>query len=500
VISGNASNGILINSGSLISDSEIGTDSTGSIDLGNTLLGISATGSNNTIQFSTISGNGSAGIGLLGNNNEISFSYIGTNPTGATLGNDADGVLIQNGFNNTASGNSIAFNGANRIRIIGKAIGNSVGENDIYSNTALGIELGSDGITPNDPGDTDFGPNGLQNYPVLTSAIRDASIVSVEGTLNSLPNTEFTIDAYWNTSCDPSGFGEGEHNRTFGQIQEITDSNGNLSFQISFSLEDVPVGSFFTAVATRRAGGVNADSSEFSSCIQEVNSDEPTCTLDPSYALVELGGQISVKATILDGIGNPLPGAPIRFSYSGSDGAQGNEHRVTNSQGEAFTSQFLSLVPYSLDVDADGSNFSCNFSSIIEWRIVCEEIARSEKSTLITDDLQRFVQHPRLTGYRKQLLWHTAEALLLFNEKDLGIQIDAVMAEFAESISALSDGGTALIDTTSWRMLQDLIASFEQKATPEFKKVLNNLRNDLHDPQFQREIGLIVAHELKIER
>ena len=75
----------------------------------------------------------------------------------------------------------------------------------------MGVDLslsypGGDGPTPNDPLDADTGPNNLQNYPVLTGATQ----TTVAGTLNSTPNTTFTLEFFSNTECDPSGYGEGE--------------------------------------------------------------------------------------------------------------------------------------------------------------------------------------------------------------------------------------------------------------------------------------------------
>ena len=44
-------------------------------------------------------------------------------------------------------------------------------DHSIFQNGGLGIDLGEDGATPNDDGDT--GPNNLQNVPDLSTAVID---------------------------------------------------------------------------------------------------------------------------------------------------------------------------------------------------------------------------------------------------------------------------------------------------------------------------------------
>ena len=90
--------------------------------------------------------------------------------------------------------------------------GNDFNANSIFSNNQLGINLegGSQngfGVTANDSGDADNGPNKLQNYPVLTSANSQAVI---QGSLNSVANRAYRIDFYSSPAADPSGFGEGQ--------------------------------------------------------------------------------------------------------------------------------------------------------------------------------------------------------------------------------------------------------------------------------------------------
>ena len=53
----------------------------------------------------------------------------------------------------------------------------------------------------NDPGDTDTGPNGFQNYPLITSVVYGASSTTVNGTLSSAPSTIYDVDFYGNPAC-----------------------------------------------------------------------------------------------------------------------------------------------------------------------------------------------------------------------------------------------------------------------------------------------------------
>ena len=96
------------------------------------------------------------------------------------------------------AGNIIADNGEEGIRITGSAVGIAVLGNSIFSNEGLGINLSDDGVTPNDPGDTDSGANNNQNFPVLISAISTTGTMTIQGTLNSTPNTTFDIEFFSN--------------------------------------------------------------------------------------------------------------------------------------------------------------------------------------------------------------------------------------------------------------------------------------------------------------
>ena len=160
----------------------------------------------------------------------------------------------------------ISANGRDGIAIVGiTSTGNAILGNSIHSNSRRGIELAEDGVAPNDGGDSDAGPNHLPNFPILAVAISDSSGTLLEGTLDSSSNATFRLELFSNSTCDPSGQGEGE---TFlGTTSVTTDGSGNANFTVTLSAI-VDVGHFVTATATDPEG----NTSEFSQCRQAIMS------------------------------------------------------------------------------------------------------------------------------------------------------------------------------------------------------------------------------------
>ncbi len=292
VISGNNFDGILIGSftttATTVQGNRIGTSADGMskipnggdgihIDLGNNnLIGGSAPGAGNLI-----SGNGKVSSGLgRGNgisigslNNIIQGNLIGTDATGTgPLGNLDDGIF--GGRNTTVGGtgvgegNVIAFNGLRGISNNGPlGTANSYRGNSIHSNGAsgspftpgLGIELGPAGPNANDPGDSDTGANNLQNFPIITSVMAGGGSTNVKGSLNSSASTSFNLDFYRNSTCDPSGNGEGEH--FIGSTLVTTDASGNANFDTTFAVSTAA-----SEVLTATATDLSGNTSEFSPC------------------------------------------------------------------------------------------------------------------------------------------------------------------------------------------------------------------------------------------
>ncbi len=302
VVSANGAMGVEIldlgATGNVILGNHIGTDISGGANLGNVLYGVFINGApGNSIggtaagARNVISGNDAgvfiSGIGASGN--VVQGNFVGTTASGtAALGNAFDGVRVGGSAGNNSIGgaaagaaNNIGFNGGNGV-LIDSGTGNAILSNSIFSNTALGIDLGFDGVTPNDPGDPDIGANNLQNFPVLSAAQSSSFGTTVTGSLNSTASSTFTLQFFYESACDPSGNGEG---RTFmGSLSRGTDGSGNASFGQTFPTI-VGAGNWVTATATD-AGG---NTSEFSACIQVTGIAPPPLTQGD----VDCSGQVN---------------------------------------------------------------------------------------------------------------------------------------------------------------------------------------------------------------
>jgi hypothetical protein len=278
IISGNLDNGIVIDgvfsaSGvpmSQVIGNFIGLSSSGKNTLGNTNSGIFIRdGVNTEIRDNVIGGNFD-GIQLTGltRGSNIENNIIGGNPT---TGNTNDGININSGAgpNNIGNplrtvGNVISFNGRNGISVDRTDTQeNRIMFNTISNNGLLGIdliELGALGVSENDAGDSDFGPNDLLNFPILTSAVLNNGALEITGNYDGLSNHNFIFEVFASSLCDSSGNGEGE--LILGHIVASSDNNGHVFLSQSFS-SPASGFDFITALATDEDG----NTSEFSPCM-----------------------------------------------------------------------------------------------------------------------------------------------------------------------------------------------------------------------------------------
>ncbi len=330
-ISGNGVSGIrvLLSNSNTIQRNIIGLSSDGTTVITNTQGGIIIGGGNNNIiggagvLRNVVSGNGLVGIGLAAttNSNTVKGNYIGvdTNGVGTIFGNTGPGILIATGAANNFIGgadfsgsveslaaNVIANNTNQGIAMpTGAGVGNRILSNSIYDNGSAGIDINSDGVTANDAGDADTGPNNTQNFPVISAAEGFFGGLKLTGTLNSTANTTFRIEFYANATCDSSGNGEGK--AYIGTLNVTTDGSGNAAFSQTF-VSTVAIGESVSATATRRTSPF--DTSEFSQCRTVT-----TLTSIPSLVVTNTNnsGAGSLRQAIID---SNLTFTPDRITFN----------------------------------------------------------------------------------------------------------------------------------------------------------------------------------------
>jgi CSLREA domain-containing protein len=215
-----------------------------------------------------------SGVEAMGNRiegNRIENLYVGVLVFGSdnTIGGIAEGA-----------GNVIADSAFAGVAIQAddfSGTGNEILGNSIFSFMApggIGIDLGLDGRTPNDPWDADRGANYLQNFPVLSEATIGEGSLAVSGFLESAPFNAYRLEFFADTVAPLGQVFLGSHTGTTGM-------DGRLTFELvlpSHVSPYVPV----TATATDLE---TYNTSEFSDWLLAVPLDE----VAPSTA-IELAG------------------------------------------------------------------------------------------------------------------------------------------------------------------------------------------------------------------
>jgi len=267
-------------------------------------------GASNVSVSGNIIGAGVTGIRSSSSSNgfEVSNNWIGVNGAGGSIAGAGDGVYIQHtslkDINANAmiglapgGGNIIANWGRDGVRVEqgagGIITGVSILGNSIYATAHQGINLIASTNPPinpdadiNDAGDADTGPNGFQNYPVISKVASDGNSTGITFSFNSKADSAYRIAFYSNSSCKSEG-------QTYeGFIDNImTDGAGNYSGSVNLPM-GMSVGNYLTATAEGDEGA-----SEFSACQQIVKAGTnlpPTATND-NYS-VQAGQILTVSA------------------------------------------------------------------------------------------------------------------------------------------------------------------------------------------------------------
>jgi Lectin C-type domain len=273
IVSGNSSDGVHVSfsaDGTQVIGSHIGLNVDGFKPLPNGGAGVFVAGTHTDINHSAISANTLQGVMIVNSNNHLWANTIGPYPDGGLngplnlgIGNKREGVRIEqqpqdlapSTNNNVLDSNVIAGNGGNGV-VVASGTGTTIASNAIFTNgTALDggvapIDLNDDGATANDSGDTDTGPNGLQNYPFLTGAATNvtAGKTYISYQLDTNPGT-YHLQFFTGASC--------------GAQALVFDENVTVTGVYSDTIEVPTVTTGITATATDSAG----NTSELSNCV-----------------------------------------------------------------------------------------------------------------------------------------------------------------------------------------------------------------------------------------
>jgi hypothetical protein len=225
------------------------------------------------------------------------------------------------------------------------ASGTTLTQNSFSNNGGLSIDLdprsidpnslgAPQGVTLNDNGDADTGPNGLRNFPVVVSA----SLIGTELSLAGFARPGSAIELYI-AQADPSGFGEGltwlgtltegsaaDLDATTGAygpgningIAQGTDNTNRFSFRIT-----APGG---VVIGTRLAGTATlaGETSEFSGNV--IVTGGPT---------LRVAKTVAPTSDPVNGVTNPksIPGSVQHYNV-----------RVTNQGGGPIDNNAVAIV------------------------------------------------------------------------------------------------------------------------------------------------------------
>lgn len=278
--------------GTRVLDNLIGTDRSGNQPRGDAPIGVQVMGTNSVTIRANVVGARETGIDIVNESdaNAVLSNRIGVGADGTSnIAGSGHGVLIRNwqningsfprnnrvGGTGAGEGNTIAHWGGNGIRMertnlqVDAPQGNNWQGNSIHSNGALGLEL----IDPANllvPGADPAQPPPIWavHAPTIASAsvTGSAAGTQVHTTLmdSTWPSAAYRVEAFANTMCDASGFGEGQ---TFlGAADVQTFPSGGWAGPLAFAA--MPPGHTHVALTATLIGKNGyRNSSEFSRCV-----------------------------------------------------------------------------------------------------------------------------------------------------------------------------------------------------------------------------------------
>ncbi len=334
---------------------------------------------NNSITNNSLTGGAGAGIVFQGFGGMVGLSTLSNNLIqGNTItGNSGAGISFQSSPGvlaidaNTITGNTVTGNGGDGVEISGaNAANNAIYANlNISANAGLGIDLNADGVTLNDAGDGDAGPNGLQNFPVVTSIAGN----TVGFTLDTSANASgYRIDFYNNPGgLDPTGYGEGQiwlGSCIVASPSAVTPSTCTIAGVSTATLR-------MTATRCLTGACTSGATSEFNTIV-------PTVTLTKGLS----GNRLSDSDQFTVQIKN---GASV-LTTPGNDTSAGNGSSVTAGSGTTGATAVAIGTAYTLTEIAAGTANLADYAQ----SIACTNANTGSTTTLPSGSAQPFTVNP----------------------------------------------------------------------------------------------------------
>ncbi|MDO8527110.1 MAG: right-handed parallel beta-helix repeat-containing protein [Deltaproteobacteria bacterium] len=452
----------LVGSGNRVTDSTFGVVDQGNLSASND-VGILILGDSNTVSESHFSQNKLDGIQIRGSANALFGNYFGfplencefgkevsqalspeesathgasSNPSAATVPAPVGGCqlmpdtttqslstcskvsnwrhgiyLTENAFHNTIGGtqksrqNLFQYQGVSGIRLDGTSAnrGNLLSPNIFNRNSSMAIDLGEEGPTPNDTGDTDSGPNTLLNRPELM-------VIHVRNTFGPAENRRFFlygkagkgrfVDIYLADNNDTNGYSEG---LTFLSRETITGDDALFSIPLPVS---VNIGSLITAVAVDEDNNtsefaftlstdIDSDLDGIPDRVEDINQNGVVDALesDPYRADTDADG-------LMDALEDLNRNGRQELSETATFAADTDEDALTDfieTHGDGiFEAGNGDTDPLKPDTDCDGildGDEDANHNGLVEWHLneTFPQIADSDGDGVSDGPLQRCV-------------------------------------------------------------------------------------------------------------
>jgi uncharacterized repeat protein (TIGR01451 family) len=352
-----------------------------------------------------IGGNGGAGVRISGAGaffNFIYWAFIGTDRTGTVnLGNTGPGVLIEGGsygngvggfygFTGVGEQVVVAFNGGAGVAITGAGADNHVDHGAYYGNTGRNVDLGNDGATANDSCDGDSGPNNLLNTAVLSAtSIGGDGLIHVTGTLDTAiwlgPNhILYNVFYYTAPNCNPANPNIVRYTGDIGQVPDPPVCANAFDHPLPMlTLHRQPEDDYLVGI-TLTDGGPTATggTSEISNCIALPSQATPgvnlslqkTAAPDPATEGLPLVYTLQVTNNGLTNAQNVMVSDPLPPGTS----------YLTGDSGCSFSNGSQTVTCSFGTITANGSNASHQFSVVPTGPGTVTNTATASSS--VTDD------------------------------------------------------------------------------------------------------------------